>query len=161
MPGKVNPVICEVVNQIAFMVLGSDVVVSAASEAGQLQLNAFEPVMAVALLTSEKWLTAGLITLRENCVDGIVANEDHLAATAASFAGIVTAFIPYIGYRAAGQIAEQALRSGRAVAELVVESGLMAREDVDTLLQPGRLAGADTSEPVLTRAYDRDTTMRE
>ncbi len=155
MPGKVNPVICESVNQVAFMVMGSDVVVSMASEAGQLQLNAFGPVMALSLLTSEKWLTAGLITLRENCVDGIVADEAYLASKSSSFAGIVTAFVPYIGYEAAGVVAKQALESGRSVADLVVDAGLMARADVETLLRPARLAGADTTQPVLTRDYDR------
>jgi aspartate ammonia-lyase len=85
MPGKVDPVICEVVNQVTFMVLGADVVVAIASEAGQLQLNAFEPVMCHSLLMSEKWLTSSMITLRENCVAGITVDRDRLQAQALSF----------------------------------------------------------------------------
>ena len=98
MAGMVNPVICEAVNEIAFVVIGADTVVTLASEAGQLQLNAFEPVIAHALLESLKFLTAGAITLRTNCVEGITANEAHLYEQVTSFVGVFTAFTPHIGY---------------------------------------------------------------
>jgi aspartate ammonia-lyase len=161
MPGKVNPVICEAVNQVAFSVLGNDLVVSVASESGQLQLNAFGPVIANALLTSEKWLTAALITLRENCVEGITTDERRLSEESASLAGVATAFIPYIGYAAASTIAKHALATGRSVADLIVEGGLMERVDVDAILQPARLSGLDTSVPELSRHYPQDRHERE
>lgn len=151
MPGKVNPVIPEVVNEVAFVVAGADVTVAMASEAGQLQLNAFGPVIAHALLESLKWLTAAMITLRENCVVGITANRDRLAAQTSSFAGVVTAFTPYIGYAAAAALAAQALATGADVGELVVSAGLMPKSDVEILMEPRRLSGEDTSEPKLTR----------
>ena len=161
MPGKVNPVICEVVNEVAFVVLGADVVVSLAAEAGQLQLNAFGPVIALSLLMSEKWLTAALITLREHCVEGIVANYEQLRERASSFAGIVTAFTPFIGYQAAARIAKQALATGQDVGGLIVQAGLMERVDVATLLEPARLSGAERTPPNMTREYAQDRTTRE
>jgi aspartate ammonia-lyase len=161
MPGKVNPVICEVVNEVCFMVAGADVVVAMASEAGQLQLNAFEPVILQALLMSEKWLTAALITLRENCIDGITVNEAHLAAQSGSFVGVITMLIPYIGYSTAARLAKQGLATGQNVTDLVVEAGLMERTDVETLLQPARLAGTDTSLPALSRDYAHERRFRE
>ncbi len=153
MPGKVNPVICEAVNQVAFRVLGNDVVVSVAAEAGQLQLNAFGPVIANALLTSQKWLTAALVTLRENCIDGITTDERRLSDESASLAGLATAFIPYIGYAAAAAIAQRALTTGERVADLIVEGGLMDRADVEAILHPDRLSGLNSGMPQLSRAY--------
>jgi aspartate ammonia-lyase len=153
MPGKVNPVICEAVNQVAFTVLGNDLIVSVASESGQLQLNAFGPVVASALLTSEKWLTASLITLRTNCIDGITTDERRLGEQSSSLAGIATAFIPYIGYAAAADIAKTALATGAGIADLIVDAGLMERVDVETIMQPARLSGMDTSIPTLSRDY--------
>jgi aspartate ammonia-lyase len=151
MPGKVNPVIPESVNQVAFAVVGADLTVSMACEAGQLQLNAFGPVIASASLASLKWLTAAMITLRENCVQGIAANAERLAAQTSSFVGVVTAFTPYLGYATAATLAKQALASGADIADLIVETGLLTRDDVRTLMAPARLSGADTSEPVLSR----------
>jgi aspartate ammonia-lyase len=153
MPGKVNPVIPESVNQVCFLVAGADLVVSMASEAGQLQLNAFEPVMAASLLQSLKYLTAGLITLRVNCVDGIEANTERLAQTTSSFVGTITAFTPYIGYAKAAQLAKRALADGADIVELIVAEGLMDRDDVLVLMEPARLSGIDRSEPPLSRHY--------
>jgi len=161
MPGKVNPVICEAVNQVAFTVLGNDLVVSMASESGQLQLNAFGPVVANALLTSEKWLTAALVTLRENCIDGITADERKLREQSSSLAGIATAFIPYIGYAPAVDIAKTALETGASVADLIVERGLMERVDVEEIMQPARLSGLDTSVPNLSKPYPQNRIERE
>lgn len=136
MPGKVNPVIPEVVNQICFAVVGSDVTVTMASDNGQLQLNAFEPVMAHSVLQSISWLINGAKTLRENCVDGIVADEAHLARRAAESISMITALIPAIGYAAAADLAKLALESRRRVLDLVIETGLMGPEAAADLLRP-------------------------
>jgi aspartate ammonia-lyase len=145
MPGKVNPVIPEVVNQVAFAVAGADVTVTMAAEGGQLQLNAFEPVIAHSLFQSLTWMTQAMWTLRVNCIDGITANEDRLEAMVGSSVGVITALIPHIGYSAAAALAKTALLTGRNVADLVVESKLMTREDVMHELEPSRLSGRVTS----------------
>jgi aspartate ammonia-lyase len=147
MPGKVNPVIPEVVNQVCFVVAGADTVVTMASEGGQLQLNAFGPVVAHGQLMSLKWLTAALITLRENCVVGITANTERLAAQTASFVGVITAFTPQLGYAAASDIARQALATGADIADLIVAAGLMSRDDVLAVMAPARLSGEDAASP--------------
>ncbi|MEJ3403331.1 aspartate ammonia-lyase [Rathayibacter sp. YIM 133350] len=141
MPGKVNPVIPEAVSQVAFAIAGTDVTVTMAAEAGQLQLNAFEPVIAHSLLQSLAWMTQACWTLRVNCVDGITANTERLAAMVASSVGVITALIPYIGYTEAANLAKTALITGRPVAELVVEAGLMSIEEVTRRLSPARLSG--------------------
>src|SRR5262249_1945759 len=133
MPGKVNPVIPEVVNAVAFVVAGADVIVAMASEAGQLQLNAFGPVVAEALLGSLKWLTAATLTLREHCVVGIVADKERLAEQSSTFVGVITAFVPYIGYAAAADLAKKGLATKVDIAGLIVDAGLMARGDVHIL----------------------------
>lgn len=141
MPGKVNPVIPEVVNQVAFAVAGADVTVTMAAEGGQLQLNAFEPVIAHSLLQSLAWMTQAMWTLRVNCIDGITANEDRLQSMVGSSVGVITALIPHIGYSAAAALAKTALLTGRNVADLVVEAKLMTRADVMRELEPARLSG--------------------
>jgi len=139
MPGKVNPVIPEVVNEVAFVVAGADVTMTMAAEAGQLQLNAFEPVMAHALFNSLTWMTAAIMTLRVNCVAGITANEARLARQVGSFVGVITALIPHIGYANAAELAKQALTTDENIADLVVRSGLLKRDEVDELMSPERL----------------------
>ena len=139
MPGKVNPVIPEVVNEVAFAVAGADVTLTMAAEAGQLQLNAFGPVMTHVLFESLQWMTASMATLRVNCVAGITANKERLAAQAGSFVGVITALIPHIGYGAASRLANQALATNANIADLIVSSGLMTRQRVDELLTPDRL----------------------
>ena len=141
MPGKVNPVIPEVVNQVAFSVIGSDATVTAAAEGGQLQLNAFEPVIAHSILQSLSWMTNACYTLRVNCVDGITANTERLAAQVESSVGVVTALTPYIGYSAAATLAHTALTTQASIADLVVDSGLMTRERVEGVLSPEKLSG--------------------
>jgi len=141
MPGKVNPVIPEVVNQVAFVIAGTDVTVTMAAEGGQLQLNAFEPVIAYSLLTSITWLAQSCLTLRVNCVDGITANTEKLAGQVSTSVGVITALIPVIGYQEAADLAKVALKTGRPVADLVVEAGLMTREAVEAELAPAKLAG--------------------
>ena len=136
MPGKVNPVIPEVVNQIAFEVIGNDVTVSFAAEAGQLQLNAFEPIIAHSLFKSITHLRNGCLTLAERCVKGITANREHLRASVEHSIGIVTALNPYIGYANATEIAQQALTTGKSVYNLVLEKKLLSKEELDAILQP-------------------------
>ncbi|RXZ46440.1 aspartate ammonia-lyase [Agromyces fucosus] len=141
MPGKVNPVIPEAVSQVAYAVAGADVTVMMAAESGQLQLNAFEPVIAHSLLQSITWMRQACWTLRVNCVDGITANVERLEAMVASSVGVITALIPFIGYTEASNLAKLALKTGRPVADLVVEAGLMSREAVMAQLQPSKLSG--------------------
>ncbi len=144
MPGKVNPVIPEVVNQVAFSVAGADLTVTMASEAGQLQLNAFEPIIAHSIFQSITWMRRAMRTLRVHCVDGITANRDRLGAMVGSSVGVVTALTPFIGYAASAALAKTALLTHRNVGDLVVEAGLMTREEVDKQLSPARLSGLET-----------------
>ncbi len=141
MPGKVNPVIPEAVNQVAFIIAGSDVTIAMASEAGQLQLNAFEPVMAHVLLQNTAWLRRSVRTLRINCVDGITANTAHLQAMVDSSVGVITALIPRIGYLHAARLAKQALHEGVPVRSLILAEGLMSPEELDKALDPHGLSG--------------------
>ena len=136
MPGKVNPVIPEVVNQIAFEVIGNDVTVSFAAEAGQLQLNAFEPIIAHSLFKSVTHLRQGCLTLAERCVKGITANRERLRAVVENSIGVVTALNPYIGYANATAVAQQALTTGRSVYELVLEKKLLSKAQLEEILQP-------------------------
>jgi aspartate ammonia-lyase len=141
MPGKVNPVIPEVVNQVAFSVIGADATVTAAAEAGQLQLNAFEPVIAHSILQSLAWMTNACRTLRINCVVGITANTKHLARQVDSSVGVVTALTPYIGYAASARLAHTALTTNASITDLVLAEGIMSREQVERVLSPERLSG--------------------
>ncbi|MBI3175020.1 MAG: aspartate ammonia-lyase [Chloroflexi bacterium] len=136
MPGKVNPVIPEVVNQIAFLVIGNDVTVSFAAEGGQLQLNAFEPIIAHSLFDSLIYLRNGCLTLSERCVKGITANRERLNEHMNRSIGIVTALNPIIGYENATSVAQEALSSGKSVAEVVLSRGLLTREQLDEILRP-------------------------
>ncbi|MGP5726086.1 aspartate ammonia-lyase [Arthrobacter rhombi] len=140
MPGKVNPVIPEVVNQVAYQVVGHDVTISMAAESGQLQLNAFEPVIVHSLSMSMRHLEAGCLTLARNCVTGITANEELLRANVENSIGLVTALTPQLGYATSTAIAMEALHSGRGIAELVLEQNLLSRTELEELLRPARLA---------------------
>lgn len=139
MPGKVNPVIPEVMNQVCFEVIGNDMTITMAAEGGQLQLNAFEPVIAYSMFRSVDHLVAGCATLETNCVRGITANRDVLKETVRRSIGIVTALNPYIGYAAATEVATEAHLTGRGVYELVLEKGLLPKERLDAILQPETL----------------------
>ncbi|PXX61719.1 aspartate ammonia-lyase [Nocardia tenerifensis] len=148
MPGKVNPVIPELVNQVAFEVIGNDMTVTMAAEAGQLQLNAFEPVIVYSMLKSLTHLSAAVDTLGADCVAGITANRGHLAEGVHNSIGIVTALSPHLGYKTCARVAAQALATGQAIADIVVAEGLLTRDQVDELLSVRRLAGL----PPLTAA---------
>ena len=132
MPGKVNPVIPEMVNQIAFYVAGTDLTVTMAAENGQLQLNAFEPTIAHALLTAIDWLGKGCTALDLLCVCGIEANEDVLRLRAGAASGWLTALVPLVGYAAAARLAHEAT-AGRDVLDLAVGDGLIDRQQADLL----------------------------
>ncbi|AKU12845.1 aspartate ammonia-lyase [Azoarcus sp. CIB] len=136
MPGKVNPVIPEVVNQIAYEVIGNDLTISFAAEAGQLQLNAFEPIIAHSLFKSVTHLRAGCLTLAERCVRGITVNREFLRRSVENSIGLVTALNPYIGYANATGIAQEALVGGYSVYELVLDKGLLTRAQLDEILRP-------------------------
>jgi aspartate ammonia-lyase len=139
MPGKVNPVIPEVMNQVAFQVIGNDVTITMASEAGQLQLNAFEPIMAYALHQSVAHLTTACRTLQVNCVEGIVPNFAVLAKRVAESVTLVTALNPIIGYEKAALIAKTALASGGTIAEVAEQLGIMTASEMRALLVPENL----------------------
>jgi aspartate ammonia-lyase len=141
MPGKVNPVIPEAVSQVAYSVAGADVTVSMAVEAGQLQLNAFEPIIAHSLFQSITWLERACQTLRVNCVDGITANEERLADTVSRSVTVITALAPVIGYAEAAKLAKEALATNEKVSELVVSRGLLDEAQLADILQPQKLAG--------------------
>jgi aspartate ammonia-lyase len=136
MPGKVNPVIPEVVNQVCFDVIGGDITVTIAAEAGQLQLNVFEPIIAYRLLIGMIILTRACDVLRVRCVLGITANPDRMRQFVEQSIGIVTALVPVLGYETATEIAKEALESGRGVYDLVCDKGLMTREELDRALNP-------------------------
>jgi aspartate ammonia-lyase len=132
----VNPVIPEVVNQVCFDIIGGDLTVTMAAEAGQLQLNVFEPVIAYRLLGSIAEMRNACVVLRERCIDGITANADRMRWFVEHSVGIITALVPIIGYETSTEIAREALESGRGVYELVMERKLMTRAELDRALNP-------------------------
>jgi aspartate ammonia-lyase len=136
MPGKVNPVIPEVVNQICYQVVGNDLTITMAAEAGQLQLNVFEPVIAFNLFQSTDMLTRGARVLKERCVEGITANRERLLQMVQDSIGLVTALVPYIGYERSSEVAKEALKSGRGVYDLVLEKGWLSKARLDEILSP-------------------------
>ena len=136
MPGKVNPVIPEVVNQVAFEVIGNDMTVTMAAEAGQLQLNAFEPIIAHSLFKSLAHLAAACRTLADRCVTGITANRERARRLVDESTALVTALTPVLGYARSTEIAQEALASGRRVYDLVLDKGLMSRAELDAMMRP-------------------------
>ena len=145
MPGKVNPVIPEMVNQVAFWVIGNDLTVTMAAEGGQLQLNAFEPVMAHGLLQGFTWTAAAFDSLRELCVDGITVDAAKLAAAAAGNAGLATALTPLLGYARSAEIAKAALSGAGDVRDLALAAGGLDPVVLDALLRPETLANLDAT----------------
>ncbi len=139
MPAKINPVIPEVVNQIAFEVIGNDLTVCMAAEAGQLQLNAFEPIIAFSLFKSLAHLRAGCQALETRCIDGIEADSAALLDSVHASIGLVTALNPHIGYERASAIAREALASGNGIVELVLAKGWLDQRQLDAILCPERL----------------------
>jgi aspartate ammonia-lyase len=141
MPGKVNPVIPEVVNQIAFKVIGNDLTVTLAAEAGQLELNVMEPVIVQSIFESIEMLKNGMNTLKFRCIDGITANEKRCRELVENSIGLVTALNPVLGYEVSTQLAKEALETNRGVFELVLEKNLLTKEKLDELLSPENMTG--------------------
>jgi aspartate ammonia-lyase len=139
MPGKVNPVIPEVVNQVCFRVIGNDLTITMASEAAQLELNVMEPVLVHSLVESSLWLKRAFDTLRVECIDGITANADHCRYLVEHSVGIVTALKPFIGYTNSTEIAKEALESGCSVYQLVLDKQLLTKEQLDKILDPANM----------------------
>ena len=136
MPGKVNPVIPEVVNQVAFRVIGNDLTVTIASEAGQLELNVMEPIIVHCLFESIEMLINAMNTLREKCIAGITANEEVCRRMVFNSIGLATALNPYLGYETSSMLAKEALKTGKGIYDLVLEHKLMSEEELHKVLQP-------------------------
>ena len=136
MPGKVNPVIPEVVSQVAFLVIGNDMTIAMAAEGGQLELNAFEPVIFYKLFESIICLSNAIKTLTENCIIGITANREHCEALVYGSVGVVTALCPYLGYKKSAEIAKEALAKNIPIRDLVLQYGLMDEETLSKILNP-------------------------
>ncbi|MGG0133782.1 aspartate ammonia-lyase [Bacillus tropicus] len=136
MPGKVNPVMAEVINQVAFQVIGNDHTICLASEAGQLELNVMEPVLVFNLLQSISIMNNGFRVFREYCIKGITANEELLKQYVEKSVGIITAVNPHIGYEVASRIAREAIETGKSVRELCLEHGVLTEEELDIILDP-------------------------
>ena len=139
MPGKVNPVIPEVVNQVCYKVIGNDLTVTFAAEAGQLQLNVMEPVLCHAIMESNNFMSNALDTLREKCIVGITANKEVCLNMVKNSIGIVTALNPYIGYKNSTKIAQEALETGKSVYDLVLEHQILTQEKLDAILDPANM----------------------
>ncbi|MCT1654161.1 aspartate ammonia-lyase [Brachybacterium muris] len=139
MPGKVNPVIPEVVNQVAYEVIGNDMTVTFAAEGGQLQLNPFEPVICFNILESTRIMTRAMTTLAERCIAGIEVNREVVDGYVRHSIGVITALVPVIGYAAATEVASEALETGRPVADLVLERGLLDERRLAGLLSPASM----------------------
>ncbi|MDN5737017.1 MAG: aspartate ammonia-lyase [Brevibacterium aurantiacum] len=161
MPGKVNPVIPEAVSQVAYSVAGADVTVSMAVEGGQLQLNAFEPIIAHSLFQSITWLERACQTFRVNCVNGITANEAALEDTVARSVTVITALAPVIGYAPAAQLAKQALATNEPIADLVVAQGLLDPVQLEEILKPERLTGLPADHGVENTADSAEAVPRD
>ena len=136
MPGKVNPVIPEVLNQVCFNIMGNDVTVNMAAEAGQFELNAFEPIIYYCLFQTIETLDHAVQTFTVNCVDGITANEKRCKELVDNSVGIVTAICPHVGYRKAAAVAKKAIKTGASVKDLILQEGLMDAEKMEKILEP-------------------------
>ena len=136
MPGKVNPVIPEVVNQVAFNIMGNDLTITMAAEAGQLELNAFEPIIFWNLTHAVEFLTYAVNTLVDNCSVGITANRERCKSLVDNSVGIITALTPHLGYERSAKIAKEAIRTGGSVRELILEQGFMDEATLEKILDP-------------------------
>jgi aspartate ammonia-lyase len=143
MPGKINPVIPEVVNQVCFKVIANDLAVTLAAEAGQLQLNVMEPVIAYCILESQTMFMNAAETLRQHCVNGITANNDVCRRYVEHSIGVVTALNPLLGYDVATELAAEALKTGKGIVHLVREKKLLSEEQISSVLDPRLMTGTD------------------
>lgn len=155
MPGKVNPVIPEVVNQVAFNVIGNDVTITMAAEAGQLELNAFEPIVFYCMFQSIDTLAYAVQTFVDNCVTGITANETRCRYLVENSVGIITAICPHVGYQKAADIAKKAIRTGESVRSLILKEGLLNEEQLDHVLDPVNMTEPGISGKEILMANDK------
>ncbi|WP_299187854.1 aspartate ammonia-lyase [uncultured Aquimarina sp.] len=139
MPAKVNPVIPEVANQVCFKIIGNDVTISFAAEAGQLQLNVMEPVIAQCMFESVELLSNACVTLAKKCIDGITANEEHTKQMVFNSVGIITFLNPYIGHHMGDVLGKEAVATGKSIRELVLEKELLSEEELDKILSVDNL----------------------
>ena len=146
MPGKVNPVIPEVVNMVCFRVIGSDQTVSMAAEGGQLQLNVFEPVIAACMFEAQTMFINAVRTLRVHCVDGITANPEVCRHYVEYSIGTVTALNPVIGYERSTELATEAMKSGRGILELIREKKILTEEQIEEILDPRAMTGSGRAD---------------
>ncbi|ERK31038.1 aspartate ammonia-lyase [Clostridium intestinale] len=148
MPGKINPVIPEVVSQVAFNIMGNDFTITMAAEAGQLELNAFEPVLFYNLFESIETLRNATKTFVDNCITGITANKERCAHLVENSVGIVTVLCPYIGYKKSADIAKEALKTGISVKEIILREGILNSRELDEILDPISMTELDRKEPI-------------
>jgi aspartate ammonia-lyase len=146
MPGKVNPVVPEVVNLVAFRVMGNDFVTTVAAHSGQLQLNAYEPVEGLSMIESQHLLYNTSILFRTKCIDGITVNEKVLAHYMETTVGIVTALNPIVGYEKATELAQEAYKSGKGILEIIREQKVLTEAQIKELLDPVKLTNLDKSK---------------
>jgi aspartate ammonia-lyase len=146
MPGKVNPVVPEVMNLVAFRVMGNDYVTTLAAHSGQLQLNAYEPIEGLSILESQDLLYRTSTLFRTKCIDGITVNEKELAHYMETTVGIVTALNPVLGYEKATELANEAYKSGKGVLEIIREQKLLTEQQIQELLDPVKLTGLDKAK---------------
>lgn len=139
MPGKINPVIPEVVNQVAFNIIGNDVTITLAAEGGQLELNAFEPIVFYCLFQSIDTLTYAVNTFVDNCVKGITANEERCRSQVENSVGIITALCPHVGYATAAKLAKEAIKTGASIRTLILDAGILKEEELDEILDPFKM----------------------
>lgn len=139
MPGKVNPVIPEVVNQVAFNIIGNDMTITMAAEAGQLELNAFEPIIFYCMFQSIDTLAYAVQTFVDNCITGITANESRCRYLVENSVGIITAICPHVGYQKAAEIAKTAMKTGESVRSLILKEGLLNEDELDQILEPAHM----------------------
>lgn len=158
MPGKVNPVIPEVVSQVAFQIVGNDVTITMAAESGQLELNPFEPIIFRNLFSSIELLTNAVMTLADNCIVGITVNEEHCRDQVEKSVGIATALCPFIGYKKASEVAKEALKTGLSIRQILLKRNWLTKEKIDDILDLRKLAEGnvpsnDTAAGALTEIH--------
>lgn len=156
MPGKVNPVIAEVINQVAFQVAGNDLTISMAAEAGQLELNVMEPVLVFNLLQSLTIMDHAFLSFTNYCLNGIEANKERLKAYVENSVGVITALSPHIGYEAASRLAREAILKGRPVREICSQSGLLSEEELNAMLNPYEM----TEPGISGKKTDQDLSLQ-
>ena len=157
MPGKVNPVIPEVVNQVAFYVIGNDMTITMAAEGGQLELNAFEPIIFYCIFQSIETLRYAVHTFVDNCITGITANETRCRYLVENSVGIITALCPHVGYQKAADIAKKAIKTGESVHNLVLSENLLTEEELNEILNPVNMTEPGISGKELLRKPKRET----